>query len=253
MRPRRCSPRLSLAKSELASSETRARTGIPRSRQLRFQRTLLRWYKRNGRAFPWRRTRNPYHVLVAEVLLQKTNSAKVSDVFTHLIAQYPTIVALARAREASIRRLIRPLGLEYRAHRLRTMARQIAHTHGGTIPRTKEGLDGLQGVGDYIAAAVLVFAYNRPLGVLDTNVIRVLRRVFGVQAKTARARTDRDLWAAASELVPLGDARDYNLAILDFAALVCVSGRPRCDECPLSDQCKYFEARRRGAGALMRE
>lgn len=200
-----------------------------------FQQELLGWFSTNARSFPWRETSDPFRVLVAEMLLQKTDAKKMLPVYEELFLRYPTPSKLAAAREAEVETLIAPIGLRYRAVRLRAVA-EFAATHG--LPNDEKTLLTIPGVGRYMARAVLCFAYGEPLGVLDSNVIRILDRVFGVQSKRKRPHTDPDLWAFADSLVPANDARNYNLGLLDLSAILCRPVRPHCENCPITE-CLY--------------
>jgi A/G-specific adenine glycosylase len=206
-----------------------------------FRQNLLRWFWQHGRTFPWRQTRDPYRVLLAEMLLQKTNVAKVLPVYKQLVAQYPTVQNLAKANTTDLKIIIRPLGLLYRAHRLKKMAQGVVTKHDGMFPNTPKELHNLYGVGDYMTNAVLSFAYEQPRPIVDTNVIRVFDRFFGVKSRKPRARTDQMLWQTVGQTVPPKRAREFNLAILDLSALVCTAREPQCAVCPLKKTCLYYK------------
>jgi A/G-specific adenine glycosylase len=210
--------------------------------QNRFQRNLLRWFQANGRLFPWRRTQNPYRVLLAEMLLQKTNVEKVLPVYKSLLKKYPTVYSLANAPLRDLTREICPLGLLYRANRMKRMARDIVQNYKGRFPKTRVELRKLYGVGDYMANAVLTFAYGENVPIVDTNVIRIFERVFGIKSERPRARTDSEFWEFIGKTVPSHSSREYNLALLDFAALVCTYHSPKCPDCPMKKFCKYYNS-----------
>jgi A/G-specific adenine glycosylase len=205
-----------------------------------FRQKLLLWFQKHGRTFPWRKTRDPYRVLVAEILLQKTNAAKVLPAYRQLVKKYPKVRDLASANVADLRSIIRPLGLLYRARRLKKMARGIIINHGGKLPLTQKELKKLYGVGDYMTNAVMSFAYEQPVPIVDTNIVRVFARVFGTKSPRPRARTDRMLWERIGTAVPAKRARDFNLALLDLAALVCTARDPKCSVCPMIRICLYY-------------
>lgn len=212
------------------------------NRRVLFQQELLRWYRSQGRRrFAWRDgKRNAYQILIAEVMLRKTDTGKVAHVYEAFVQKYPTSKALAKAKETSLRDEIRSLGIADRARLLKLMAKQITDHYGGRVPRAVEALLRLPGVGRYTANAVLCFAFRRDVPLLDTNVIRVLSRVFSVRSKVSRPRDDPDLWRFTAELVPKGNAVSFNRAILDFAAQICTHRAPRCMLCPQAPICDYY-------------
>lgn len=210
-----------------------------------FQQILLDWFEHNKRTFPWRETQDPYQVIVAEMLLQKTNVEKVLPVYTHFLLKYPTVNYLAESELDELVEIIRPLGLLYRAYRMKQWAESVVNSHGGKFPRQAKELRQLYGVGDYMTNAVRAFAYGEQVPIVDTNVIRIFGRVFGIQSERARARTDRSLWNQIGSAVPMELSREYNLALLDFAALLCTARNPKCEICPMSDFCQFYRDYRR--------
>jgi A/G-specific adenine glycosylase len=205
-----------------------------------FVANIVRWYKKNGRNYPWRQIKNPFRILVSEMMLQKTDTKKVLSVFPFVIKKYPTPAHLAKANLRSLKRKIHLLGINDRARRLKTASKIILRVHGGKVPQDRKQLLELLGVGDYIANAVLCFAFGKGVPLLDSNVIRVIKRVFSVESKKERARTDKELWAFAGSLVPKAKAVDYNRGILDFAAAVCTARNPKCQICPNKKICDYY-------------
>lgn len=202
-----------------------------------FRRRLLAWYRRERRDLPWRRTRNPYHILVSEIMLQQTPVARVIPKYREWLARYPSLRALARAGAAEVRETWRPLGYNIRPIRLREIARTAQRKHGGRIPGSREELLAFKGVGPSTAGAVLSFAFGQDAPILDTNVRRVLRRVFlGDAARPA----ERILWSLASTILPRGRAYDFNQALMDIGATVCTARRPRCAACPLARLCTSY-------------
>lgn len=206
----------------------------------RFQRKLLRWYGRHARRFPWRRTRDPYRVLVAELLLQKTQAKQVLPTYGAFIGRFRTIEILARAPLQQVRVAIWSLGLPARARQLKAIARTLTASFGGRVPHTERELLSLQGIGPYTAGAVLCFAFGRKRAVVDANVIRLLARYFGLESPRPRPRTDQKLWRIAEKMVPAERFREYNWAIFDFAAKVCRARSPLCRTCPLKSRCRWF-------------
>lgn len=212
--------------------------------QLQWFREKLRdWAASHRRDFPWRRTGDPYAVLVAEVMLQQTFARKVVPVYTEFMKRYPSPYVLAGVDVAEVERLIRPLGLQSRARTLAAMARSLVERHGGEVPSTEAELLALAGVGYYTAGAVRSFAFHQRAAIPDANVIRVLRRFFGLGAPDARPPSSiaLDLRRAALEVVPEDDPRAFNYSILDFAAAHCTHYNPGCPSCPLAAMCASRE------------
>jgi A/G-specific adenine glycosylase len=206
----------------------------------RFQRRLLAWYARHGRDLPWRRTRVPYRVLVSEIMLQQTQVDRVIPKYRQFLRRYPSLRALAAAPAAEVRRLWYPLGYNARPLRLHALACETVARYGGRLPDDAERLRALPGVGRYTAGAVLSFAFGRDVAVLDTNVRRVLSRVFLGPRRSARLRGDGRLWALAETLVPAGRGYDFNQALMDFGATWCTPRRPRCAGCPMRGFCVTY-------------
>jgi len=209
---------------------------VPSARRA-FRRRLLGWYRRNGRDLPWRRTRDPYRVLVSEIMLQQTQVSRVVPKYREWLRRYPSLGALAEASTGEVREAWYPLGYNIRPLRLRAIARTVVRRHGGRLPSTRDGLLALAGIGAYTAGAVLSFAFGQDAPILDTNVRRVLRRVWLGEGRPAR---DRALWDLAARLLPKGRAYDFNQALMDLGATVCTARRPRCGACPLARMCASY-------------
>jgi len=205
-----------------------------------FQRRLLAWYARHGRDLPWRRTRDPYRVLVSEIMLQQTQVDRVVPKYHQFLERYPTLEDLATARARDVRRLWYPLGYNVRPLRLHQIARETVARYGGRLPDTADGLRGLPGVGRYTAGAVLSFAYGQDAAILDTNVRRVLSRVFIGPRRARDLRGEKIYWDLAEALVPRGRAYDFNQALMDFGATWCSPRAPRCAPCPMKRFCVAY-------------
>lgn len=214
----------------------------PEKKQGFFVSQLLEWFKTNNRNFlPWRQTEDPYKVLVAELMLQKTTVKQVERVFPLFISKYPDVFSLSRAHIDEIRKTITPLGMEHkRAPILKKLAQTIVRNNQGKIAPDHDFLLSLQGIGQYITNAVLCLAFDKDTPMLDTNVIRVLTRVFDLKIQRSRARKDKAMWSYLESIIPKGRGRDLNLAILDHAAKICVPRKPHCDLCPINTICLYF-------------
>ena len=200
-----------------------------------FQRRLLRWYGRAGRDLPWRHTRDPYRILVSEVMLHQTQVDRVLPKYREWLAAYPTVEALATAPLAEVQRRWRPLGYNFRPGRLHRIAQHVVHERGGAFPDTHEELVALRGVGRYTAGAILSFAFNRDAPIVDTNVRRVLRRLFGVPGDPMRAPANRRIWQLAAAVLPFGKAAVFNSAFLDFGCCI-LAARPSLSGPPPQNQ-----------------
>lgn len=202
------------------------------------QNKLLAWYDANRRDLPWRWTRDPYHILLSEMMLQQTQVPRVLPRYLAWIERFPTLEALAAAPTADVLREWSGLGYNSRAVRLQAVARHVVAEHGGQMPRDVAALLALPGIGDYTARAVACFAYEWDVPVLDTNVKRVLHRVLiGPDAPKQRL-TDRQFWALAERAVPAGRGYDWNQGLMDFGSSVCTARKPACVICPLRDDCR---------------
>ena len=206
----------------------------------RFHRRLLTWYRKAARDLPWRRTRDPYAVLVSEFMLQQTQVSRVVDYYGPFLDRYPTIRHLARARASEVREAWEGLGYYRRAANLHRLAREVVAEHDGVIPRDPADLRRLPGVGAYTAGAVATFAYERPAAAVDTNVARVLARVFKGRsppqvslprltrlAEVLQPRSGRTAWA-------------FNQALMELGALVCTARAPKCADCPVKSVCRWY-------------
>ena len=209
---------------------------MPPSTQLRaFQRRVLAWYRRHHRHLPWRATRDPYKILVSEIMLQQTQVDRVVPKYHEFLRRYPTLESLARARTGALRKVWYPLGYNVRPLRLRRIAQMALRRHGGRIPDSYDGLLAMDGIGRYTAGAVLSFAFNKDAPIVDTNVARVLSRYFGL-----RRPTTRRLWALAEAVIPPGKAYWINQAMMDFGAMVCTARAPQCPRCVVRSTCRSF-------------
>jgi A/G-specific adenine glycosylase len=226
-----------------AARDARLRAVRPPTRKTiaTFQRRLLAWYRVHGRDLPWRRTRDPYRVLVSEIMLQQTQVDRVLPKYREFLKQYPTVQRLARAPVDDVRKLWYPLGYNIRPVRLHMIARETVARYRGRLPDDADVLRAMPGIGRYTAGAVLSFAYGRDAAVLDTNVRRVLGRVFLGPRRSARLRGDKAYWDLAEALVPAGRAYDFNQALMDFGATWCGPRRPRCRPCPMKSFCASAE------------
>jgi len=208
-----------------------------------FVNLLLDWFDRNRRDYPWRKTKDPYQILIAEMMLQRTKADQVASVFQKFLEKYPDPRALADAPVEEIRKQIWALGLEKRAAAFKRLAQELVERFGGQIPSDKKLLLDLFWVGNYIANAILCHAYGQIVPTVDANFARVLKRVFSIQAKEP-AQKDKRIWQFAENLMPLArkHASQFNLAILDLGGDICTPKKPRCTDCPLNRICDYYNS-----------
>lgn len=202
------------------------------------QEGLLAWYATNRRELPWRQTRDPYRILLAEMMLQQTQVPRVLPRWLAWLERFPTLEALAAAPTADVLREWSGLGYNSRAVRLQVIARHVVAEHGGQMPRDVPTLLALPGIGDYTARAIACFAHEQDVPVLDTNVKRVLHRVLIGPDVPKPLIGDRQLWALAERAVPAGRGYDWNQGLMDFGSLICTARKPACLICPLRPICR---------------
>lgn len=199
---------------------------------------LLAWYAAHGRDLPWRRTRDPYAILVAEIMLQQTGVERVLPKYEEWLARFPTFDTLAAAPRAEVIRLWSGLGYNSRAVRLHEIARQATERHGGRLPETLEQLLALKGIGDYTAGALLCFAHEQDVAFVDTNIRRVLRRVFHGPDSAMASLTEKQTRDLAARVLPRGQSWAWHQALMDLGATVCTDAKPACLICPLQELCR---------------
>ncbi len=236
---------------------------------MEFANTIISWFRENGRALPWRETKNPYAIWLSEIILQQTRIAQGWEYWERFMAQYPTVEDLAAAHEDEVLKLWQGLGYYSRARNLHTAAKQIVAL--GHFPDTLEGIKQLKGVGDYTAAAIGSFAFDIPAAVVDGNVYRVLARYFGIDTPINSTQGKKEFAALAQSLLPSSKASDflslssvsdsqsssasdtlsssspvaaYNQAMMDFGAIQCTPQSPKCLLCPLAETCEAMRSNR---------
>jgi A/G-specific adenine glycosylase len=209
----------------------------------RFRRRLLHWYARHGRDLPWRQTRDPYRILVSEVMLQQTQVERVLQYYPRFLRRYPSLEALAQSSEFEVREAWEGLGYYARARNLHRTAHRLTEEHGGRVPADPVLMRRLPGIGRYTAGAVLSFAFGKHAAILDTNAARVLARVFAVRRRGVKSALQRRLWQLAETVTPPGKADQFNQAIMDLGAMICRARTPQCAICPVRTCCRAVEAR----------
>ena len=229
---------------------------------MEFANTIISWFRENGRALPWRETRDPYAIWLSEIILQQTRIAQGWEYWERFMAQYPTVEDLAAAHEDEVLKLWQGLGYYSRARNLHAAAKQIVAL--GHFPDTLEGIKQLKGVGDYTAAAIGSFAFDIPAAVVDGNVYRVLARYFGIDTPINSTQGKKEFAALAQSLLPSSKASvslssfspasdfqsslslvaAYNQAMMDFGAIQCTPQSPKCLLCPLAETCEAMRTNR---------
>ncbi len=212
----------------------------------RFQHRLLKWYREHGRDLPWRKTANPYHILVSEVMLQQTQVERVIPKYHEFLSRYPSFQVLADAPVADVKKTWYPLGYNIRPERLHSIACETVERYGGELPSAADELLSFKGIGRYTAGAIRSFAFREDAPILDTNVIRVLHRVFVAQGDPKAHKSK--LWELSEALIPRGNGYDFNQALMDFGATVCSARDPYCLLCPLKSLCKTYPYEHKAKG-----
>jgi A/G-specific adenine glycosylase len=197
-----------------------------------FRAALLEWYRASRRDLPWRRTDDPYKIWLSEIMLQQTRVAAVIDHYERFLKRFPTLQTLAAAKEASVLALWSGLGYYRRARNLHAAAKLVKKEHAGEFPRTSEELRALPGIGRYTAAAIASIAFGEAVAVVDGNVERVIARI------TGRSVSGEQAWAIAEQMLSREHPGDFNQAMMELGATVCLPGEPACSECPVREFCR---------------
>ena len=203
----------------------------------RFRRSLLAWYARHARDLPWRRSRDPYRVWVSEIMLQQTQVATVEPYFLRFIERFPSVEALARAKQEAVLRNWEGLGYYRRARQLHRAAGIVAREHGGRFPRDPQVVRGLPGIGRYTAGAILSIAFDAREPILEANTTRLHCRLLAYPGAPATAAGQRLLWTMAEQVLPRRHVGRFNQALMELGSQVCVARRPRCEVCPVAPLC----------------
>jgi A/G-specific adenine glycosylase len=200
---------------------------------------LLNWYfVHDKRSFPWRKSKDPYKILVAELMLQRTKANQVVPAFLSFVERFPSVSALGTANLSEIQGYFSKLGLFWRAKNIARLAEKLGDFEG-KVPRNRDQLMSLPGVGDYVADAVRCFAFGEEVVIIDSNVCRILGRVFGLKPK-GEARRDSTYRETANSLLPNDRHREFNWALIDHASMICTPRNPKCKICPLNSICDYY-------------
>jgi A/G-specific adenine glycosylase len=204
---------------------------------MNFSKTLTTWYLENKRDLPWRKTTNPYHIWLSEIMLQQTRVAQGLPYYMAFTKEFPTVFDLANANEEQVLKLWQGLGYYSRARNLHATAKYIAEDLDGIFPPDYKNLLKLKGVGEYTAAAIASFSYNEVVPVVDGNVFRVLSRYYNVETDIASANAKKEFTLLAQEVISKDNPALFNQAIMEFGALQCVPKNPNCEICPFNTSC----------------
>jgi A/G-specific adenine glycosylase len=216
--------------------------------KVKFQRALLAWFAEFGRDLPWRRTDDPYEILVSEMMLQQTQVERVIPKYAEWLDKYPDLPTLADADIDGVKSTWKGLGYNIRPVRLHGIARETVAQYGGELPRDVAQLRQFKGVGRYTAGAVASFAYGQDAPILDTNVRRVLFRVFVSEGDMRSSAMEGRLWRISARVLPRGQAWAFNSALMDFGALLCTARQPGCATCPMTAFCRAYKKGNRSGG-----
>ena len=199
---------------------------------------LARWFRASGRDLPWRRTHDPYAIMVSEFMLQQTQVVTVLDYYARWLARFPDFPTLAAASEADVLHVWQGLGYYSRARNLHRAAQQVVERHGGRLPDDLAAIAALPGVGRYTAGAIASFAFDRATPIIDANIARVLARLLDLRQPIDTARGSDILWQTAEALLPKRGGRLHNSALMELGALLCTPRQPQCLLCPAREHCR---------------
>ena len=205
------------------------------------QHQLLNWFSQNARDLPWRETHDPYAIWVSEIMLQQTRVETVIPYYQRWMVEFPTLEALAEGEEDQVLKLWEGLGYYNRARNLHAAARIVQENYQGILPVDLKALQDLPGIGRYTAGAILSIAHDRPAPILDGNLRRVFTRLFNINTPIHTTITEKSLWKIAESLLPDLHPGDFNQALMELGALVCLPQNPQCELCPLKSECEAYQ------------
>jgi len=204
-----------------------------------FRRKILRWYNTGRRTYPWRNTTDPYRILIAEMMLQRTKADQVVSVYEEFFTSFSSPESIGKCSDSRIERMLKPLGLRWRAKNFKKASQVLLHTFGGKVPDTRKELKTLPGVGDYVAGMVLSTAFCKREWAVDSNVVRVFRRYFGIST-SREGRRDAHVTEMARIYSSSRNPGRANIALIDFTGTICLPRKPLCNSCSLRRKCDYF-------------
>jgi A/G-specific adenine glycosylase len=201
---------------------------------------MLEWGMANLRDFPWRKTRDPYKILIAEIMLHRTQANQVEEIYNNFVERYPNFCSICDSTPDDITWELKTLGLNWRSNLIYKLSCIICKRVNGEIPLKKDELIELPGIGPYIASAFLCLVYNKPEPMLDTNTVRIIGRIFGLKINDY-SRRNKKFEIIMQALIDLGNCRDVSLTMIDFAQAICRPTYPFCSECPIRDTCIFYK------------
>ena len=204
-----------------------------------FRRKIIFWFKKNGRVYLWRKEKDPFKVLVAEMMLRRTKADQVAPIYEQFCREFPDVETLARANQEAVEKILHPLGLKWRVPAFSMMAREVVEKYHSRVPDNREELTSLPGVGEYVVGAVLSIAYGKNEWVVDSNIVRIFKRYFGIET-SKEGRRDKHVIEVAKIYAKGKDPGRATMGILDITALICRPGKPLCERCPLREHCHYI-------------
>lgn len=212
---------------------------LPSTEDIRlFRGKIVPWFNQNKRNYPWRETGEPFRVLIAEMMLRRTKVDQVKTVYDRLFTEYPDVETMAKAEDKKLEQILYPLGLKWRTPAFGSVVRELKEKYQCRVPETREELTTLPGVGEYVAGAVLSIAYGKKEWIVDSNIVRLFKRYFAIKTSN-EGRRDKHVIEIAKKYASGRNPRNANLAILDFASLICSPRKPNCEKCPLRSNCNY--------------
>ena len=200
---------------------------------------IIDWYQNHGRDFPWRHTKDPYRIMIAEFMLHRTKAEQVVPVYLEFIEKYSDIETLAKANLEDIKKVTEHLGLHWRAKHFFEAAKYIIENYNWKFPENYDKLREISGVGEYIAGAILTVCFNKPSPVVDSNIARFINRYFGLNL-SGEIRRKKKIVELSAKLFEYKNPGKLLFAIIDFTSLICKHVKPLCDKCPLKNDCKYI-------------
>lgn len=201
---------------------------------------ILEWYNKHGRDFPWRHTKDPYKIMIAEFMLHRTRAEQIVLVYLDFIKKYPDVFSLASAQPEKVKRVTEHLGLHWRSQHFIRSTRYIVENLGGRFPNSYDELRKIPGVGEYIAGAILTVCFNKPAPVVDTNIARLINRFYGLNLK-GEIRRKKEIVDIAGNLFNCDNPGKLLFAVVDFTTIICKPRSPECVPCPLNSRCKYYK------------
>lgn len=209
-----------------------------------FRKGILNWGRKNYQNYSWRCYKNPFHILLAEILLRQTNAEKVQKFIIKIIPEISSPQKIIAIRNSKLESLIKPLGLQKKKRKeLKQLAKSLISDQGGKVPRSYQKLTKLPGVGNYTANAVLCFGFGERRPLLDTNIMRIINRVFNISSNYSRPWKDTNMWEFVSSLLPIVKTKEFSYALLDFGKKICRARKPFCTSCLINKICDFYRKR----------